>query len=295
MVRNVARCIQREGTNRLEAGCIRGMQICMHAGVRTRPLSEDVAPMQKNNPIFPSRYSRAVHHSILVRSFTLSLSLSFSPSSPSFSVATTNSSPLLRGLIPSSSSVRLERVELRTPTRAHFPRTAHRSFSGSTRDDRLHSSARLHSAAHALYSVSTRRARTHGSTHGRTEEFRQVREKKSAVFSRLVQLFRKKIKMREIVHLQAGQCGNQIGAKVGRHDSSKEMSFYALYIKKKNLLEDVQIIYLKMYYFHKTYRNICISIETNRVNLELIWRKFKRSLRKQSFYFILLIYLYNVF
>jgi len=68
------------------------------------PLFGGRSPDAKNNPIFSSRYSRAVHHSILVRFFTLSLSLSLSPSSPSFSVATTNSSPLLRGLIPSSSS-----------------------------------------------------------------------------------------------------------------------------------------------------------------------------------------------
>lgn len=34
--------------------------------------------------------------------------------------------------------------------------------------------------------------------------------------------------MREIVHLQAGQCGNQIGAKVG--------FIYTFIIKKENLL-----------------------------------------------------------
>ena len=33
--------------------------------------------------------------------------------------------------------------------------------------------------------------------------------------------------MREIVHLQAGQCGNQIGSKVKRHSEQKMISIYS--------------------------------------------------------------------
>ena len=36
-----------------------------------------------------------------------------------------------------------------------------------------------------------------------------------------------KLRMREIVHLQAGQCGNQIGAKVGRPSSAPKQQIYA--------------------------------------------------------------------
>lgn len=32
--------------------------------------------------------------------------------------------------------------------------------------------------------------------------------------------------MREIVHLQAGQCGNQIGAKVSCRSASHQIAFY---------------------------------------------------------------------
>ncbi len=33
--------------------------------------------------------------------------------------------------------------------------------------------------------------------------------------------------MREIVHIQAGQCGNQIGAKVKKNIDEKEISIYS--------------------------------------------------------------------
>lgn len=186
MIGRIARRIRREETNRLEAA----LEGCRF--VRTRPFSGDV-PLCDARSTTPYVFPSLSRYGQVVRSFALFLS-SFSPS---FSVTTTNSSPLLRGLISSSSvaSPWKSGVQNADTSVSLVTSTARRSFSDSTRDGWLHSSVRLHSAAYAPHFVSTRRTRTHGfqgSTHGRIEESRQVQEKKSAVSFHSVPFFERK-------------------------------------------------------------------------------------------------------
>lgn len=80
---------------------------------------------------------------------------------------------------------------------------------------RLRSSVRLHPAAHVPHSVPRRRTRTHGSSTS-TDRLETRRSSGSGEISCYTG---EKTRMREIVHLQAGQCGNQIGAKVSRYEN----------------------------------------------------------------------------
>ena len=156
--------------------------------VRSRPFSGGCTPSRckKHNPP-PPRLSLPFALRIDRPFFLFSFS-------PFFSVTTTNSSPLLRGSISSSSvaSPRKSGTQNADTNVSLVTSTARCSFSDSTRDGWLHSSVRLHSAAYAPHFVSTRRTRTHGfhgSTHGRIKAFRQVQETKSAVSFHSVPFF----------------------------------------------------------------------------------------------------------
>jgi len=183
MIRRTAKCIRREETNRTGNG-IRGLQICslasLFGGMYPFAMQEAQSPPRLSLP-----FALRIDRPFFLFSF-----------SPFFSVTTTNSSPLLRGSISSSSvaSPRKSGTQNADTNVSLVTSTARCSFSDSTRDGWLHSSVRLHSAAYAPHFVSTRRTRTHGfhgSTHGRIKAFRQVQETKSAVSFHSVPFFLK--------------------------------------------------------------------------------------------------------